>query len=121
MTEATPAHDPAQEERQKVEQIVANKEYVNKPELLSWYTKELEVLKPATRELFEQYSKVPSEEVVAHIKHVRDEAFKIVCIISIIDFLSLILTLSPVPLSMPGQLGLPQLHNRRRTSLPGSP
>jgi hypothetical protein len=77
MTEAT---HPAQEERSKVEQIVANKDYVNEPELLPWYTKELEEPKPATKELFEKYSKVPSADVVVHIKHVRDEAFKIVCI-----------------------------------------
>jgi hypothetical protein len=121
MTEATPAHDPAQDECKKVEQIVANKEYVNDPELLPWYTKELEEPKPVTRELFEQYSKVPPGDVVAHIKYVRDEAFKIVCIPPTIDFPILILTLSPVPLSMPRQLGLSQLHNRRRTGLPGSP
>jgi hypothetical protein len=117
MTEATPAHDPAQEERSKVEQIVANKEYVNDPELLPWYTKELEEPKPATRELFEQYSKVPSTEVVAHIKHVRDEAFKIVCTFYATGCHNTMLTATVVPLPMPWQLGLPQLYNRGRTGI----
>jgi SAM-dependent methyltransferase len=77
MTASTPAQDPAQQERSAVEQIVTTKAYVDEPELLPWYTKELEDPKPDTRDLFEKYSKVPSTEVVAHIKHVRDEAFKI--------------------------------------------
>jgi hypothetical protein len=66
-----------QEERNEVEQIIATKAYVDNPELLSWYTKDIAELKPAVRDLFENYSKVPSTDVVAHIKHVRDEAFRI--------------------------------------------
>lgn len=76
MTEAAPARDAA-EERSAVERIVALKAYIDEPELLPWYTKELEEPKPAVRDLFENYSKVPPTDVVAHIKHVRDEAFKI--------------------------------------------
>lgn len=78
MTEPTPAKDDAQAERNAVEQIVLTKAYVEEPELLPWYTKELEEPKPAVRDLFESYSKVPPTAVVAHIKHVRDDAFKIV-------------------------------------------
>ncbi|EOA90459.1 hypothetical protein ACJQWK_08078 [Exserohilum turcicum] len=76
MTEQAPARDAA-EERSAVEQIVSTKAYVDKPELLSWYTSELEEPKPDVRDLFESYSKVPRADVVAHIKHIRDEAFKI--------------------------------------------
>ncbi|KAF1835161.1 hypothetical protein BDW02DRAFT_298696 [Decorospora gaudefroyi] len=76
MTEATKAQDAMDDARKKVEQIVASKAYVDDPELLPWYTKELPEPKPATRELFEKYSKVPSADVVHHIKHVRDQAFK---------------------------------------------
>ena len=78
MTEPIPAKDDAQAERNAVERIVLTKAYVEEPELLPWYTKELEEPKPAVKGLFESYSKVPPTDVVAHIKHVRDEAFKIV-------------------------------------------
>lgn len=77
MTEATPVQDPVHQERNAVNQIVATKAYVDQPELLPWYTKELEEPKPTTRDLFEKYSKVPPADVIAHIKHVRDDAFKI--------------------------------------------
>lgn len=72
-----PRRDATQEERNALEQIVATKAYVDNPELLPWYTKEIEELKPDVRDLFENYTKVPSADVVGHIKHVRDEAFKI--------------------------------------------
>ncbi|KAF1946018.1 hypothetical protein EJ02DRAFT_395360 [Clathrospora elynae] len=77
MAAATPAQDAVQQERNAVEQTIVTKAYVDDPELLPWYTKELEEPKPATRELFEKYSKLPSAGVVLHIKQVRDEAFKI--------------------------------------------
>ncbi|KAF2851674.1 hypothetical protein T440DRAFT_422227 [Plenodomus tracheiphilus IPT5] len=69
--------DDTEAERRKMEQIMATKAYVDNPELLPWYTTELEQLTPETRNLFEEYSKVSSAEVVSHIKQVRDEAFKI--------------------------------------------
>lgn len=80
MSEQAPNRNATQEERSAVEQIIATKAYVDNPELLPWYTKDVEEPKPAVRDLFENYSKVPSTDVVTHIKHVRDEAFKIVSI-----------------------------------------
>ncbi|KAF5851889.1 hypothetical protein GGP41_000617 [Bipolaris sorokiniana] len=77
MSEQASGRNATQEERSAVEQIIATKAYVDNPELLPWYTKDIEEPKPAVRDLFENYSKVPSTGVVAHIKHVRDEAFKI--------------------------------------------
>jgi hypothetical protein len=56
MTEAAPTQDAAQEERSRVEEVVATKAYVQDPGLLPWYTKELEEPSPATRDLFEEYS-----------------------------------------------------------------
>ncbi|KAI8943185.1 hypothetical protein NX059_001214 [Plenodomus lindquistii] len=69
--------DVTEGERKKMEEIIASKAYVNNPEILPWYTAELEEPTAETKKLFEGYSKVPSADVVAHIKQVRDEAFKI--------------------------------------------
>lgn len=77
MDKQAPNTDATPEERSSFEQIIATKAYVNNPELLPWYTKEVEELKFDVRDLFENYSKVPSADVVGHIRHVRDEAFKI--------------------------------------------
>ncbi|KAL6708531.1 hypothetical protein ACN47E_002512 [Coniothyrium glycines] len=65
------------DERHAVEQIVATKAYVNNPELLPWYTKDLEEPKPDVKALFQNYSNIPEIEVVTHIKKIRDEAFKV--------------------------------------------
>jgi hypothetical protein len=81
MTEAAPTQDPAQEERSRVEEVVATKAYVEDPELLPWYTKELEEPSPATRDLFEGYSRVPPADMITHIKRVRDEAFSVVSLV----------------------------------------
>lgn len=78
MSGAQSTQDATENLRSKLEEIVETKAYVNDLEMVPWYTKELEEPKPAARDLFESYSKVPSADVVAHIKHVRDEAFKIV-------------------------------------------
>ncbi|KAL1798332.1 hypothetical protein ACET3X_002369 [Alternaria dauci] len=77
MTEAAPVQDPAQEERSSVEQILTTKAYEQNPELLPWYTKELEEPSPAVREIFEKYSKIAPADVVTHIKRVRDDAFTV--------------------------------------------
>jgi hypothetical protein len=61
-----------------VQQLMDDKRWVEEPELMPWYVKELTELEPATRKLFETYSNVPSDEVVSHIKKVRDKAFRVV-------------------------------------------
>jgi hypothetical protein len=78
MTEAAQIPDPAHEERSSVEQILTTKAYEMNPELLWWYTKELEEPSFATRDLFEKYSKIPPTYIVSHIKRVRDDAFTVV-------------------------------------------
>lgn len=78
MDEASTIQNPVEEERSRVERVVATREYVDDPALLPWYTTNLEEPQPETRDLFEQYSKIPPADVVPHIKQVRDEAFKIV-------------------------------------------
>ena len=70
--------DPHEKERTAVEQVLSSKAYVDNPDLLPWYKRDIEELKPATRDLFEKYSKVPSYDVISHITKVRDQAFKIV-------------------------------------------
>jgi phenolic acid decarboxylase len=59
-------------------QYLKDKKWIEEPEVLPWYVKDLVDLEPMTKELFETYSKVPSEEVVAHITQIRNKAFKIV-------------------------------------------
>lgn len=67
--------------QQETFKIIESKAYVDNPELLPWYHKDfVEPIKPVTKELFQEYSKVPADELEAHVKHVRDVAFKIVCI-----------------------------------------
>ncbi|KAF2122769.1 hypothetical protein BDV96DRAFT_639336 [Lophiotrema nucula] len=46
------------------------------PEKLPWFVPELKDLRREARDLFEGYSKIPSDEVVSHIKTSRDKAFK---------------------------------------------
>lgn len=81
MAEATSQQDAAQKERNAVEQVVATKAYVDNPGLLPWYTAELEEPTAETKALFQQYCNLSGDDVVPHIKKVRDEAFKIVRIL----------------------------------------
>jgi len=78
MSDPQSTQDATENIRSKLEHIVETKAYVDDLEMVPWYTKELEDPKPTVRDLFETYSKVPPADVVAHIKHVRDKAFKIV-------------------------------------------
>ncbi|KAF3049268.1 hypothetical protein E8E11_001028 [Didymella keratinophila] len=65
------------EKTNSVEQYLKDKTWVDDPEVLPWYVKDLVDLQPTTKELFETYSKVPSDEVVPHITKIRNKAFKI--------------------------------------------
>lgn len=78
MGDSQATQDATENFRNKLEQLIETKAYVNDLDMVPWYTKELEEPKPAARDLFERYSKVPPADVVAHIKQVRDQAFKIV-------------------------------------------
>lgn len=116
MSQATQAQDAAEQERTSVEQIVASKAYVDNPELLPWYKKDLVELKPETRKVFEDYSHVPADDVVAHITKVRDEAFKTVCP-QYIHFLGPMLTWPLVSIPLPWPLGLSRSQHRAIASL----
>lgn len=78
MAQASPHPQALEKERDSIEQIMESKAYVDNPGLLPWYKQDLIELKPETRELFEKYCNVPPEDVISHIKQVRDKAFKIV-------------------------------------------
>lgn len=82
MAETSSIQKPAEKKPNAVENYLKDKTWVENPELLPWYTKDLVELEPKTRELFETYSKVPSDEVVPHIKSIRDKAFKIVSMLT---------------------------------------
>jgi hypothetical protein len=77
MADSIPAQ-ATQAKGDSVQQYMDDKRWVEEPELMPWYVKELTDLEPATRKLFETYSNVPSDEVVSHIKKVRDKAFRVV-------------------------------------------
>ena len=67
-----------QEKNNTIDQYLKDKSWVDRPEVLPWYIKDLINLEPKTKELFEIYSKVPPDEVVFHITQIRNKAFKIV-------------------------------------------
>jgi SAM-dependent methyltransferase len=87
------APDPQQDLHEKIAFYVQSKKYVDEPEILPWYKKDIEEIKPRTRGLLERYSNIPPADVEAHVKKVvslcvpklrslltlrqRDEAFKI--------------------------------------------
>ncbi|KAH8722748.1 hypothetical protein GQ44DRAFT_658035 [Phaeosphaeriaceae sp. PMI808] len=61
----------------KIAHWVETKRYVDEPEILPWYMKDLGDLDFRARDLLENYSNVPQVEVEAHVRKVRDEAFKV--------------------------------------------
>lgn len=64
------AADPQEELHKKVAYYVETKRYVDEPELLPWYKKELGELKPRTRELLEKYSNIAPADVEPHVHRV---------------------------------------------------
>jgi hypothetical protein len=67
MAPDTSAEGSLSEMHKKLAQIVETKGYIDQPELLPWYKKDLTEIKPHTRDLFENYSHVAPAEVEAHI------------------------------------------------------
>jgi SAM-dependent methyltransferase len=93
MAEATPT-ESLDEIHKKLAHYVETKRYIEEPEVLPWYKKNLDEIKPRTRELFEKYSHIAPAEVENHIhktvsmplscrdlqnitQEQRDEAFKV--------------------------------------------
>ncbi|KAH7092206.1 hypothetical protein FB567DRAFT_614085 [Paraphoma chrysanthemicola] len=77
MAENAPTQESQSQAAERISKILETKEYIDNPEILPWYRKELNEIKPRTRELLETYSKIPSGDVEAHVHKVRDDAFKI--------------------------------------------
>ncbi|KAF2470122.1 uncharacterized protein BDR25DRAFT_304076 [Lindgomyces ingoldianus] len=60
-----------------IQEIPKDYQNIKNPEDIPWFVKELTNIKPDARDLFENYCKIPSEDVVPHIKQIRDKAFKV--------------------------------------------
>ncbi|KAF1359799.1 hypothetical protein EJ07DRAFT_165895 [Lizonia empirigonia] len=71
------ADSSSQEKPNPLEQYLKDKRWIDEPEIPPWYVKDLVDLQPKTKELFETYSKIPSDDVVSHITKTKDQAFKI--------------------------------------------
>jgi hypothetical protein len=118
MAQVASAEGSEQDMREKLEKIMNSKSYIEKPEILPWYKKDLEELKPRTRDLFENYSHVPSAEVESHIKKIVSAGSP--SSTSKSDARAARWSIQSVPLSVRWQLGLPQSERLRSTSLRGS-
>jgi hypothetical protein len=60
-----------QEDTQKrIAGYIETKRYLDEPEVLPWYRKDLTEIRPHTRELFENYCHIAPAEVEAHIKKI---------------------------------------------------
>jgi ERCC4-type nuclease len=70
MSQATSAQDSPAETAKKIKHYIDTKRYIDEPEILPWYKKELDEIKPRTRELLEKYSNIPPADVEEHVKHV---------------------------------------------------
>lgn len=73
MAQSTPAEgspEYMQEMQKKLAEYIDTKRYINEPEILPWYKKDLAEIKLPARELFEKYSNVAPAEVESHIKKI---------------------------------------------------
>lgn len=70
MAQNAPATESIDDLHKKLAHAVETKQYIDNPEILPWYKKDLGEIKPHTRELFENYSHIPSEEVESHIRKI---------------------------------------------------
>jgi hypothetical protein len=70
MAENVPTEESQSQAAERFGKILESKEYVDNPEILPWYRKELKEIKPRTRELLETYSKIPPADVEPHVHKV---------------------------------------------------
>jgi SAM-dependent methyltransferase len=90
----TPPAESQEDIQKRLAYYIEIKKYIDEPEVLPWYKKDLGEIKPQTRQLFEDYCHIAPTEVEAHIRKIvrihyprpprrmltvnkRDEAFKI--------------------------------------------
>jgi hypothetical protein len=66
----TPPTETVDEVQKRLAHYIEIKKYVDEPEVLPWYKKDLTELRPHTRELFEDYSHIAPTEVEAHIRKI---------------------------------------------------
>jgi hypothetical protein len=69
MAQSTAA-DPKEELQKMIAEYIKTKRYVEEPDLLPWYKKNVQEIKPRTRKLLETYSNIPAAEVELHVKKV---------------------------------------------------
>jgi hypothetical protein len=105
MVEATSPESSQEDVRKKLAEIMESKQYVEEPEILPWYKKDVDELKPRTRDLFENYSHVPSAEVESHLRNIVSTTALFP--LSQSNTSTARRSFQGVPLSLRRQLGLP--------------
>lgn len=70
MTDKSPSENTQAEEAARVKQILDSKSYVDNPESLPWYQKDVPEIKPKTRDLLKEYSKIDPSDIDTHVKKV---------------------------------------------------
>tara|TARA_R110002003_G_scaffold171_2_gene13849 strand:+ start:22068 stop:22367 length:300 start_codon:yes stop_codon:yes gene_type:complete len=85
MAENVPTGESQSQAAERFGKIVESKEYVDNPEILPWYRKELKEIKPRTRELLETYSKIPPADVESHVHKVVSWWMPTVCLLDLIQ------------------------------------
>jgi len=135
----TIATDPKEDFQKKIAEYINTKRYVDEPDLLPWYKKDVQEIKPRTRELLETYSKILPTEVESHVKKVVSPPIYEGVRTSVsptsafsaseeIDTITLKSSSSPnthtarlglqnLPIPMSRKLGLPKPQRRRRVRL----
>lgn len=68
MAQNTSAEESIDEVHKRLAHAVETKAYVDNPEILPWYKKDLSEIKPHTRDLFEKYSHIAPDDVETHIR-----------------------------------------------------
>jgi hypothetical protein len=66
----TPPAESQEDMQKRMAHYIDTKRYLDEPEVLPWYKKDLTEIKPYTRELFENYCHIAPAEVAAHIKKI---------------------------------------------------
>jgi hypothetical protein len=67
---STPPSESQEDMQKRMAHYIETKRYLDEPEVLPWYKKDLTEIKPHTGELFENYCHVPPAEVEMHIKKI---------------------------------------------------
>jgi hypothetical protein len=66
----TPPAESQEDLQKRLAHYIEIKKYIDEPEVLPWYKKNLTEIKPQTRQLFEDYCHIAPTEVEAHIRKI---------------------------------------------------